>query len=736
MPKRYPSILPAQPGDPVLAPPPGSEAGSSTAPSPSRLGLMRELPQRKRVGTQLACNACRKSKTRCDGHRPCVACRRRTSECVYAERPVDDKTELLTLLKSMPEPQAFDLLLAYRAMGDPAAVLSSVRESQSRSKEDEPITLVTTSLAALEDELKTRNHVSYPRLPPIPALLSESVLLQPVRSAPIHSKDQQDMADSISRSQPEPDGTDTAESSGFHPRTVANPFRIRATPDDLPASYCDERLTLLDISYWTDVVVADEFAARVISLYLETDHPLLGFFDPDLFITDLVSKQHRFCSRFLVHALLYWGCQMYSAIDQDANVSANSFCEEALLLWNMERNTDSLLNIAGAVLLSLSFIGHGKDHGVLEYSAAAARMAARLGLFGMEDIPDASRKTLSNEEQSASCYAAWGITNWTTFLSLFYRQPGLPCPKHPPTLPIPGKQETASSQEPSNSSNITLRQEPVLPRYMGKTFPALCEFWQILQGVTMRYYQGTNSPVPAHSDLEYAEFKFRELLAWAENLPSELQRAEDNPHHVVILHLWLHAAILDIFRPFIHGLPAERNLLKTFGTRSASAGDVYNASVNQLKRLIITFRSNYVSSTYTILWHTALTYLANAMLQGQSDPEWHVYFLLCIYGYEGLRRPYRISELIAQGLLSMTMRDSDISGAEARRLLGHMRENGSSLDHIQGKIRATFMADLNLAMKDPEAARVENLAEKFEEMVLFLEYINFDIDSPMKDSAA
>jgi hypothetical protein len=45
----------------------------------------------------------------------------------------------------------------------------------------------------------------------------------------------------------------------------------------------------LDITFWTTVPVTSETAAKAISLYLETDHPLLGTFDPDLFVADLIS---------------------------------------------------------------------------------------------------------------------------------------------------------------------------------------------------------------------------------------------------------------------------------------------------------------------------------------------------------------------------------------------------------------------------------------------------------------
>lgn len=71
--------------------------------------------------------------------------------------------------------------------------------------------------------------------------------------------------------------------------------------------YCDERLKNLNVAFWTEVEVTNDFAARVISLYLRTDHPLLGLFSPNLFIADLVGKRERFCSRFLFHTLMYLG---------------------------------------------------------------------------------------------------------------------------------------------------------------------------------------------------------------------------------------------------------------------------------------------------------------------------------------------------------------------------------------------------------------------------------------------
>lgn len=72
----------------------------------------------------------------------------------------------------------------------------------------------------------------------------------------------------------------------------------------LKAYLCDPRLQKLDISYWTDVPITSNYAAAVISHYLQTEHPSMALFDSGLFVGDLVGKRERFCSRLLVNALL------------------------------------------------------------------------------------------------------------------------------------------------------------------------------------------------------------------------------------------------------------------------------------------------------------------------------------------------------------------------------------------------------------------------------------------------
>lgn len=73
-------------------------------------------------------------------------------------------------------------------------------------------------------------------------------------------------------------------------------------------TFCDLRLSQFDIEKWTDVRIDTELAAGALSFYLETDHPILGLFDADLFLHDLVSGEHNFCSPMLVNSVLAWSC--------------------------------------------------------------------------------------------------------------------------------------------------------------------------------------------------------------------------------------------------------------------------------------------------------------------------------------------------------------------------------------------------------------------------------------------
>lgn len=238
------------------------------------------------------------------------------------------------------------------------------------------------------------------------------------------------------------------------------------------------------------------------------------------------------------------------------------FCKEAERLWNIERanGRDSVLNAAAAEFLCLGYLGQGRNHALLTYASEASDMGVRMGLFGIDgddDLPETDViADIDNDATRARMYAAWGIFNWITLshpltvpcylkclltlvladriMSLFYRQPGLSSLsglKYPPRIAIP---EPKPSNDASSTTSTSELKSPT-PNYMGDTFPHICRFWCIVHEVSLAYCVDDKLPLDFSSRFVFAEFKFRELLAWSNNLPSRLYQGQQNPHHVQIL---------------------------------------------------------------------------------------------------------------------------------------------------------------------------------------------------------
>lgn len=105
---------------------------------------------------------------------------------------------------------------------------------------------------------------------------------------------------------------------------------------------------------------------------------------------------------------------MYTAIDAEANKYAHEFCTEAQRLWAQEKDHDSPLNMVGAQLLSIAYMGHGKNHEVLKFLAASVQMGERLGLFGTDETV-ACRWTeqLPPYLKRQVAFTAWGVFNYS-----------------------------------------------------------------------------------------------------------------------------------------------------------------------------------------------------------------------------------------------------------------------------------------------------------------------------------
>lgn len=113
--------------------------------------------------------------------------------------------------------------------------------------------------------------------------------------------------------------------------------------------------------------------------------------------------------------------------------------------------------------------------------------------------------------------------------ALFYRQPTLECLTKIPNLPKPGDLKPVATSGDRSEDDETAAQNLV-----GGAFSALCDFWSIVHSAIGLYYPGSRDIPHERPRLEFAEYKFREIIAWAETLPASLIRDSRSTHHVVV----------------------------------------------------------------------------------------------------------------------------------------------------------------------------------------------------------
>jgi hypothetical protein len=134
------------------------------------------------------------------------------------------------------------------------------------------------------------------------------------------------------------------------------------------------------------------------------------------------------------------------------------------------------------------------------------------------------------------------------------------------------------------------------------------------------------------------------------------------------------------------------------------------------------------------------------------DVSWRKYLWICLAAYARLAKPYRIVVNVVRGLLAMALAAealrSDEAGAIMREVRRQCEEGPEGADMDMGeessraederqtvrerreghsdRLHASFVVDLDLAMRDRMAAQVQVIADKFEDLTMFDEFIVID----------
>ncbi|KAL1641744.1 hypothetical protein SLS61_009977 [Didymella pomorum] len=192
--------------------------------------------------------------------------------------------------------------------------------------------------------------------------------------------------------------------------------RLRAT-ENLPAAISTYQSRISGPS-----LLSERASARAVMPSTEsgiefelTDHPVLGFFDADLFLRDLVGQGLNFCSSFLFHSVMSLACQSYSTMDLRVTPFVTLFTEEAIKLWHAERSTDATTTLAALNCLSVATGWNGRNElGNHKLVTDAREMATRMQLLDAAPT-DASTENLGDldeDEMRDQAHVAWGSYGW------------------------------------------------------------------------------------------------------------------------------------------------------------------------------------------------------------------------------------------------------------------------------------------------------------------------------------
>ena len=232
------------------------------------------------------------------------------------QRDLKGYAEIMECLKTGSAEEVAELLRRLKSAADPLTVLPSIKESMQGSQQatgsKSPPRASPAKYSHLEFELGALHPLAYPPLPPLDVTAVSSLLKHISHLSRIHG----DVLNELGQSPSMPSSTLSTDISRLtrgilssaSSSTNAPPAVTEEVDSPQPQQYCDERLSKLEIGYWTTVPISNEEAASALSLYLEQSHSIYGFFDADVFLDDLIHHELEFCSAFLVNALLAYAC--------------------------------------------------------------------------------------------------------------------------------------------------------------------------------------------------------------------------------------------------------------------------------------------------------------------------------------------------------------------------------------------------------------------------------------------
>ncbi|KAI0136821.1 hypothetical protein BJ170DRAFT_589783 [Xylariales sp. AK1849] len=309
----------------------------------------------------------------------------------------------------------------------------------------------------------------------------------------------------------------------------------------------DKRLASLDVALWTAVISNNSLLRTLLEVYFVFEYPSHPFFHKDIFLDDMISGKHRFCSPLLINAVLAAAWHGYHAIHSRAEYWRPDnlgylFLAEANRLLDLEQGEPAkLTTIQAAGIINITCNINGIEELGWPYLHKSVELAQQLQLFSPSPESDTTW-------QIAAGVTSWCLFNWQALTCYHtFREPLL---SEPPSHPLPDPKTTACFYGdlyvtyPAGQTRVNTNH--------GHVFKAISDFRAILNAVGWDSFRnGPDDPKgPKWLSLDRA-FEVRGALkVWYDNLPDCLTPDKIAlPSHLKI-HMQLHTLLISLFEPF------------------------------------------------------------------------------------------------------------------------------------------------------------------------------------------
>ncbi|KAL6697014.1 hypothetical protein J3F84DRAFT_371912 [Trichoderma pleuroticola] len=685
-------------GPRLIAPGPISESAPAAAQRRGR------LPSR-RIGVSVACEACRKRKTRCNGSRPkCLSCSQKGIDCHYTsanatetnsgvlkrkfqevKQKTSDYEELYNALRKMPPDDSRAIFLLIRRGVNIKTVMRQIREGS---------LLLQLSLTP-----ETQRRYEFPFVTTMPAALQTGdnlYLRSLIFEATFHDENQQQLNVPLHQ----------VHSGSGSPRYIyTQPYHS--------AEIVNTRLSSVNISRWTAVTADNELMRALLHAYFLHEYSSYTIFQKDIFIQALANGDERFCSSLLVNAVLAQASHCYAGIQNreqfwnPGNIGYR-FLAEARRLWELRSERADLPTLQAAVIFNGIYVNNGIDKLGLTYLNRAIDIAEHLELLG--DNSHIEDKTLRH----ARDFTAWCLYKYQTIMGYYYFK--TPMITNPPVFALPDPYAEPSwygdfiLKYPSNNTFTSF--------YFPHFFCADTKLKILLNAIATSLFKpeniGRTLPANVKSDLR------AQMESWLACLPVPL-----HPSNIVFpaqlrLHMEYHATMLTLLQTPVNNDRYSASISTYNANDDELLQEAISAAMIRLETIVRIYylRHSYEScNTYLTFFFSNVGFAALERLRASTvDHELFKHLMstliLCIKGLYDLGKHVHVASAVYR-LLRNRLLPQDL-----RFLQGYIHWNITEDDDplIISHVQSEWPIPIVGREKDPEAAKLENLARRLNEM--------------------